>query len=155
MPATKKPRSSRPKKTKPPASEIGPGVFVGGWKDAEKFTGVRLCVLDELPADGAPADQHVRIYDEEGEGPLRANLDRLADIVETTRARGDPVLLFCYQGIRRGPLAGAWYLHRHERISLDEAFACLEKVRPGIEHVRDWAHHPEVVTGEGVGPRKH
>ncbi|MCI4346217.1 MAG: dual specificity protein phosphatase family protein [Thermoplasmata archaeon] len=129
--------------TKPKAgpSEVAPGVFVGGWKDAESFVGTRFCVLDERPEelDEMPGTTHVPIYDDGSEAPVRANLDRLASLVEAAHGRKEPVLLFCGHGVRRSPLAGAWYLHRSESLPLDEAFARVKTARPGIEHVKEWA----------------
>jgi len=135
-------RASRPKKT---PSEIAPGVFVGGWKDAEKFEGARFCVLDELPESGAPADGHVVIYDEAKDAPIVANLDRLVSMAEKARNANRPVLIFCGHGIRRSPLAGAWYLHRHEGVSLDAAYERVRAARPKVEHVRDWVGHWQVL----------
>ncbi|MGI0055243.1 MAG: dual specificity protein phosphatase family protein [Thermoplasmata archaeon] len=139
---------------KPPtASEIAPGVFVGGWKDATGFPGTRFCVLDEVPAGTIPAEAHIPIYDGAEDAPIRANLDRLARRVDSARARGEPVLLFCGHGVRRGPLAGAWYLHRHDHISLDAAFERLGEIRPQTEHVSQWAGHWEVLA-EPKAPRR-
>jgi len=120
------------------ASEIAPGVYVGGWNDAVEFHGMRVCVLDEVTEEPLPAEQHLPIYDEKNDQPLRANLDRIAGMVETARAKNEPVLLFCGHGIRRGSLAGAWYLHRHDGLSLDAAYEKVRAVRPKIQHVKDW-----------------
>ncbi|HYK92593.1 MAG TPA: dual specificity protein phosphatase [Thermoplasmata archaeon] len=132
---TAKPRA---KKSKTSPSEILPGVFVGGWKDAEKFSGQRVCVLDELPDSEAPTEEHYPIYDDKKDQPIPENLDRVVRFVDTARERGQPVLMFCGHGIRRASLAGAWYLHRHDGVSLDEAYERVKAVRPQIEHVRDW-----------------
>jgi protein-tyrosine phosphatase len=150
MSGTRAPKHSRPKPERPIASEILPGVFVGGWDDATSFHGQRVCVLDELPDEAAPADEHVPIYDAGAGGPIRPNLERIVRIVDEARGRNEPVLLFCGHGVRRSPLAGAWYLHRHDRIPLDAAYDRLREVRPGIEHVRKWAKHWDVLT-EGKG----
>ncbi|HEY6237647.1 MAG TPA: dual specificity protein phosphatase [Thermoplasmata archaeon] len=132
-----KPRPRTPA-GKPKASEIAPGVFVGGWSDAVAFRGTRLCVLDEVPDEPIPAEAHLPIYDEKKDEPIRVNLDRVAQLVEKARAKKEPVLLFCGHGVRRGPLAGAWYLHRHEGIPLDDAYDRVRAVRPKVEHVKDW-----------------
>jgi len=120
------------------ASEIGPGVFIGGWKDAETFEGTRFCVLDEAPPE-MPAATHVPIYDEATRQPIVDNLDRLARLIGEARGRREPVLVFCGHGVRRSPLAGAWYLHRAEGLTLDAAFAKVRRARPGVEHVQAWA----------------
>lgn len=132
----KKHATERPPATN--ASEVRPGFFVGGWEDAERFDGTKFCVLDEAPPDMPPAT-HVAIYDGSKRQPIPANLDRLATLIGTARAKQEPVLVFCGHGVRRAPLAGAWYLHRSEGISLDDSFARVRAVRPDIEHVKKWA----------------
>ncbi len=129
-------------------SEIAPHVFVGSWKDAEKFDGKRYCVLDEMPAD-APADEGVPIYDDEAKAPIVGNLDRVVGLMRAARERNEPVLVFCGHGVRRAPMAGAWYLHRVEGLALDEAYRRLRSVRPQTEHARDWAGHWEVLRDDG------
>lgn len=129
-------KGARPADQKP-KSEIAPGVFVGGWKEALAFTGVRYCVLDEAPEDMPPAT-HIPIYDEASDGVLRSNLDRLADSVQKSRSEGQPVMIFCAMGVRRGALGGAWYLHRAEKIPLDEAYERVRHVRPKIETADQW-----------------
>jgi protein-tyrosine phosphatase len=120
------------------ATEIDPGVFVGGWKDAESFQGTRFCVLDDAPEE-MPTAIHVTIYDGATHRPIVDNLDRLSDLIGAARARNEPVLVFCGHGVRRSPLAGAWYLHRAQGLSLDAAFDRIRSVRPGVEHVKEWA----------------
>ena len=119
------------------ASEIAPGVYVGGWKDALAFTGARFCVLDEAPEDMPPAT-HIPIYRSEQDRADVRNLDRLARAMQTARKKGEPVLVFCGHGIRRSPMGAAWYLHRAERLSLDAAYDRVRAVRPRIEHAREW-----------------
>ena len=118
-------------------SEIAPGVFVGGWKDAVEFGGTRFCVLDAAPED-MPEGTHIPIYDEKADQAIPANLERLAKAMIAAHAKGEPVLVYCGHGIRRGPLGGAWYLHRAEGLPLDTAYDRVRTVRPKIEHARDW-----------------
>jgi protein-tyrosine phosphatase len=134
--SSKKSTGRTPKPRSP--AEIAPGVFVGGWSDAVAFEGKRYCVLDEKPDEELPADEQLRIYDGEKDEAIRPNLDRLASLVDAARERGEPVLLFCGHGIRRAPLAGAWYLHRHDGVPLAEAYARIRAVRPQIEEAREW-----------------
>jgi protein-tyrosine phosphatase len=140
MPGKAPPRKSPSPKARGP-SEIAPGVFVGGWNDALAFDGDRFCVLDEAP-DDLPAATHVPIYDEATGRANRRNLDRLASEIAQARARGSPVLVFCGHGVRRSPLAGAWYLHRAEKISLDAAYDRIRAVRPKVEVARSWLGEP-------------
>jgi rhodanese-related sulfurtransferase len=134
-------KSSAGPKPKSNPSEVSPGIFVGGWKDAEGFAGTRFCVLDERPdeLDELPGTTHIPIYDDSTDSPVRANLDRLAGLVKAAHDRKEPVLVFCGHGVRRSPLAAAWYLHRSESLPLDDAFTRVASARPGIEHVKEWA----------------
>jgi histidinol-phosphate aminotransferase len=118
-------------------SEIAPGVFVGGWRDAAGFAGTRFCVLDERPDDMPPAT-HIPIYDGGSDRALRANLDRVAEGMRAARAKGTPVLVFCGHGVRRSPLAAAWYLHRADGLPLEEAFARIRAARPQVEEPKEW-----------------
>jgi protein-tyrosine phosphatase len=137
MPPSKKLGTAKTKPTPKGPSEIAPGVFVGGWKDALGFEGARFCVLDEAPPDLPPAT-HVPIYDEATDRALTKNLDRLAEAMRASKEKGEPVLVFCGHGIRRSPLGGAWYLRRVEGLSLDEAYERVRTARPKIEGAKDW-----------------
>jgi protein-tyrosine phosphatase len=137
MPASKKQTSKKAKPGPAGPSEIAAGVFVGGWNDAVHFDGTRFCVLDDEPKDMPPAT-HVRIYDDSVDRADPASLDRVVDAVRQARAKGDRVLLFCGHGVRRSPLAGAWFLRRTEGLSLDEAYRRVQAVRPKVEHAREW-----------------
>ncbi len=119
------------------ASEISPGVYVGGSQDALRFDGAKFCVRDdptERPADAT----HIPVYDPSTDRAIPANLERLAREIARARARGDPVLVFCGHGIRRGPLGVAWYLRRAEGLSLAAAYARVRVARPTIEEARVW-----------------
>jgi protein-tyrosine phosphatase len=87
----------------------------------------------------------VRIYDEEADRADPKSLDRVADAIAAARARGEPVLVFCGHGIRRSPLAAAWYLHRTEGISLDAAYDRIRAVRPKVEPARKWAGNADAL----------
>ncbi|HTT73157.1 MAG TPA: dual specificity protein phosphatase family protein [Thermoplasmata archaeon] len=119
------------------ASEVEPGLFVGGWKDAVEFEGARFCVLDEAP-DGVPGATHIPVYDGATDGANRSNLDRLAKEIERARKDGRPVIVFCGHGVRRSPLGAAWYLHRARSIPLDAAFDRIAAVRPQVERPQEW-----------------
>lgn len=128
------------KRGTPPAgmpSEFSPGVFLGGRNDALQFEGARFCVLDEAP-DDMPDAMHFQIYDESADRAITGNLDRLARAMSKERASGKPVLVFCGHGVRRSPLAAAWYLRQTEGLSLDEAYRRIRSVRPKIEEAKEW-----------------
>ncbi len=130
------------KARKPGASEIVPGVYVGGWSDSVSFAGTRFCVKDDRPEELRGAT-HIPIYDPGRGQALPGNLDRLASAMAEARRKGEPILVFCGHGIRRGPLGVAWYLHRSEGISLDDALDRVAAVRPRIERPSEWIEDPE------------
>jgi protein-tyrosine phosphatase len=138
MPAARRAvKAPSAKRSVPSPQEIAPGVFLGGWTDALRFTGKRFCVLDDAPEDMPPAT-HVPIYDEATDAPIVPNLNRLAAEMASARHAHEPVLVFCGHGVRRSPLAAAWYLHRYERVSLDQAYARIRSVRPKVETAQEW-----------------
>lgn len=118
-------------------SEFAPGVCVGGWKDALRFEGSRFCVLDEAPGD-MPKGAHFQIYDGDRDRAIPRNLDELARAMAKEHANGQRVLVFCGHGVRRSPLAAAWYLKRTEGLTLEEAYRRIRAVRPNIEEAREW-----------------
>jgi hypothetical protein len=120
------------------ASEVAPGLFVGGVADARTFDGRKFSVRDEPPEEGLRCDAHLAVYDPDGDRPSRENLDRLYELVERVRGPHERVLVFCGHGIRRGPLAAAWILHRRDGISLDDAYERIRRVRPGVETPDEW-----------------
>ena len=151
-------RSKRapPSRPAPRPSEVAPGVFVGGWKEAVGFAGARVCVLDERPSelDGWSDTAHVPIYDPDADGPIVRNLDRVAALVHEARALGRPALVFCGHGVRRGSLGGAWYLHRFAGLTLAEAFDRVAAARPQIERPVEWMQGRRALEPDGgVGAR--
>jgi protein-tyrosine phosphatase len=137
MPTAQKTATKRPKPRAAGPSEFAPGVSVGGWKDAVAFEGARFCVLDELP-DEMPSATHVPIYDGTADRAIPKNLDDLVRAMAKERAKGNPVLVFCGHGVRRSPLAAAWYLRRTEGLTLQQAYERVRAVRPRIEEAREW-----------------
>jgi protein-tyrosine phosphatase len=115
-------------------------VFLGGWKDALTFEGKKFCVLDEAP-DDMPAATHIPIYDPANDAPNVPNRNRLADAVHSARRENQSVLIFCGHGVRRSPLGVAWYLHRYEKLPLDDAYAQIRALRPKVEPASEWIGH--------------
>ena len=137
MPSTRSKKIPRAVPARKTLSEIAPGVYVGNWDDAVKFEGERFCVLDSAPPD-MPSGTHMPIYNEVKDRADRATLDRLADAMRAARTEGSPVLVFCGHGKYRSPLGAAWYLHRVEGVSLDEAYTRVRAARPKANANLDW-----------------
>lgn len=136
MTATKKTSKTSRTPSKTP-SEFAPNVFVGNWEDAQRFDGARFCVLDEAPADMPPAT-HVKIYDAGSDRADPKGLDRLAEGMRAAHRKGQPVLVFCHQGLYRSPLGAAWYLHRSEGLTLDQACERVVAARPKAKLAAKW-----------------
>jgi hypothetical protein len=136
-PTQRTPRAPSTQKNDLSPQEVAPGVFLGGWKDALVFSGRKFCLLDEAP-DDMPKATHIPVYDEGTDAPIVSNLDRLADLVNAARQANEPVLVFCGHGIRRSPLGVAWYLHRYQKLPLDEAYVQIRAVRPKVETAAEW-----------------
>jgi hypothetical protein len=141
--AKKPPRAVPARKT---PSEIAPGVYVGNWDDAVKFEGERFCVLDSAPPN-MPSGTHVPIYNEEKDRADRGTLDLLAEAMRAARAKGSPVLVFCGHGKYRSPLGAAWYLHRVEGVSLDEAYSRVLAARPKAHANLEWIGNLDELRG--------
>jgi hypothetical protein len=142
MPSSRKTSAKKPNAKPSGPSEFAPGVWVGGWKDAVAFEGSRFCVLDDVPEE-MPAATHRRIYDAASDRALTKELDELARAMAKEHDAGRPVLVFCGHGVRRSPLAAAWYLRRTEGLTLSEAYERVRAVRPKIEEAREWIGNPE------------
>ena len=140
MAARKKGKPASAEKSSTGASRVAEGLYVGGWQDATSFVGARFCVLDE-PEEGAPADAQIPIYDGARKSALPANLDRIAELARAARAKGQHVLMFCGHGVRRGPLAAAWYLRKVEGGTIEGAYAKIRAVRPQVEAASEWIRH--------------
>ena len=147
-------RPERPNGRRPLPSEVVPGLFVGGWKESLGFEGRRICVRDDGDEPSDPTDLHVPVYDGAAQRPNRENLDRVADAIDQARSAGRPVLVYCGFGQRRSPLAVAWYLHRHEGWDLEEAYARVRSVRPGVEHFREWVGDPAPLAATSEPSRR-
>jgi hypothetical protein len=144
MAATPGSRPSRPGPA-PSPQEIAPGVFLGGWGDAARFEGQRFCVLDEAP-EGLPGVRHLAVYDAEHDRPDIGHLEQIAREVRESRDHGSRVLIFCGHGIRRSPLAAAWYLHRYEHLTVAQAYERIRALRPKVELAGDWIAHVDELS---------
>ncbi len=116
---------------------MAPGLFVGDWNDAREFEGRRFCVLDEAPT-GLPPGTHIPILRRDTGRADRRNLDHLATEIRTARRRGEAVLVYCGHGVRRSPLAAAWFLRTDQGIPLQTAYDRIQAVRPQVERPREW-----------------
>jgi protein-tyrosine phosphatase len=114
-------------------SEIIANLFVGDLQDAQRFDGVVISVLPDVP-EGEPAHAiHMPFL---GHGIV--SLDSTADLIEAALGRGERVLVHCEEGCERAPLVVAWFLRTRRAMTLDEAYALLKSRRPMVQDRRRW-----------------
>jgi protein-tyrosine phosphatase len=114
-------------------TEIIANLFVGDLQDAQKFKGTIISVLPDIPQDEPAHAIHMPILARGIE-----SLDRTAELIETALANGHRVLVHCEEGCERAPLVIAWFLKTRRAMTLDEAYALLQRCRPIVEDRRRW-----------------
>jgi protein-tyrosine phosphatase len=66
-------------------------------------------------------------------------LDAAAAIMHAHQAAQKPLIVHCFAGVERSPLAVAYYLHRFRgHATLEGAYAVLEERRPAVERRTSW-----------------
>jgi len=114
-------------------SEIVENLFLGDLQDAQRFAGLIINVLPDIPDIEPPHAIHHPI--------LRNGIDsmnRTAEFIEAALARGDRVLVHCEEGCERAPLVIAWFLNTRRGMTLDEAYALIKSRRPIVVDRRRW-----------------
>ncbi|HYB90710.1 MAG TPA: dual specificity protein phosphatase [Candidatus Binataceae bacterium] len=111
-------------------SEIIQNLFVGDLQDAQKFDGMIISVLPDVPQ----AEPKHAIHMPFG----RQTLDGTADLIDAALGRGERVLVHCEEGCERAPLVVAWFLKTRRAMSFDEAYALLKSKRPIVQDRRRW-----------------
>jgi protein-tyrosine phosphatase len=125
--------------------EVIPGIWIGGYESGLDFPHVRLCLSEapeafrggflipiHIPEEGAPVGRGGFLVS-------RRRLDAAANIIQEHHESGIAVLVHCYSGLERSPLAVAWWLRRygHAR-NLSEAYRMIEARRPIIMRRLEW-----------------
>ena len=114
-------------------SEIIENLFVGDLQDAQRFDGIIINVLPDLP-EGEPVEAiHMPI--------LARGVDSLNDtaaLIDEHLRMGRRVLVHCEEGCERAPLIVAWFLKTRRAMTLDAAYALLKSRRPIVEDRRRW-----------------
>lgn len=119
----------------PVASEVADGVWIGRIPDTAtlKALGIDhvIDVAAELPARAEVATTSLAMLDLVP--PSDAELRRVAEAIEREHAAGKRVLVHCALGFSRSAAAiAAWLLHSGRAHSVDEALACIQRVRPKV-----------------------
>jgi hypothetical protein len=114
-------------------SEIITNLFVGDLQDAQRFDGMIISVLPDIPR-GEPKRAIQIPFLANG----RATLDSTAALIDAALALGQRVLVHCEEGSERAPLVVAWFLKTRRGFSLEEAYTLLTARRPIVRDRRRW-----------------
>jgi len=141
------------------ATEIMPGVFLGGMTDARSFVGVRLCVRDEGPdylIDEFCKTIALLIPCPPGfPQPYCFSKDKLeeaANFIKVQRREGKQILVHCMFGRDRSPMVVAWWMCKMgHALDLSEAYAFIQAKRPVVVDRQAWLE-PILVPQEGSAP---
>lgn len=114
-------------------SEIIEGLFVGDLQDAQRFAGIVISVLPDIP-EAEPAHAIHMPFLARG----RESMDETAELIDAALRRGERVLVHCEEGCERAPLVVAWFLRARRGMTLDEAYELLKSRRPIVEDRRRW-----------------
>jgi hypothetical protein len=102
---------------------------VGGVVDAKHHNGKLICVTESFPYEMPKHAMHVPIM---REGWVRrAQLDAVVMLIEVCQLQYD-VMVVSGTGLDRAPLVAAWYLHKINRVSLQEAYDELQAINSSI-----------------------
>jgi len=131
-------------------SEIIPGLFISGMREAEIWEfGPRICVHEDgptydmlrdcsafIPILDKPPNSH---QDRTGAVASIKALNQVSQHIHTLLIRQIPVLVHCWGGVERSPLAVAWFLvgYGYED-SLSDAYAFLKSKRPVVSDRTFW-----------------
>jgi protein-tyrosine phosphatase len=115
------------------ASEIIPNLFVGDLQDAQKFEGIIVSVLPDVPEIEPKRSIQIPFL-----ANGRATLDSTAALIDAALGLNQRILVHCEEGCERAPLVVAWFLRTRRGMTLDEAYALLKERRPIVEDRRRW-----------------
>lgn len=123
------------------ATEVFPGLYVGGMEDARHFAGVTIAVHEDAKSAEA-SDYHFPFMEglrgDEGFVASRYMLEAVRHVARHYVKRGDPVLIHCGAGIERAPLAAVWYLHHWENMTVNAAYDLVCEKRPQVQRRKHW-----------------
>ena len=115
------------------ASEIIPNLFLGDLQDVQKFDGIIVSVLSDVPEIEPKRSIQIPFL-----ANGRATLDSTAALIDAALGLNQRILVHCEEGCERAPLVVAWFLRTRRGMTLDEAYALLKERRPIVEDRRRW-----------------
>jgi len=66
------------------------------------------------------------------------NLDKVADLIETSLKSGRIVVLHCGAAMERSPMAIAWFLYRKRNMTFKDAYDLVKSKHPYTRDIADW-----------------
>ncbi|HXW84437.1 MAG TPA: dual specificity protein phosphatase [Candidatus Binataceae bacterium] len=114
-------------------TEVIRKLFVGDLQDAQRFEGLVINVLPDVPDVEPAAAVHMPILRDGIE-----SMNRTAEFIDAALARGERVLVHCEEGCERAPLVVAWFLKSRRGMTLDEAYQLLKSRRAIVADRRRW-----------------
>ena len=124
-------------------SWVTPNLGVTDWEGAEEASLTGCYVINVAPELEGVTDKFDNItigFSDFGGLGLKIALERCANHIHNkiTENPDIRIVVHCAMGMERSPLAIAWYLHRRNRISLDDAYKKLVDARPIVLDRRGW-----------------
>ncbi len=118
------------------ANEILPNLYLGDGKDLAEFRGSVVYVREDIPLKSRPDATWISFH-RDGKADT-TKLDAAAAAIEELLEKGDRVFVHCGAGTKRSPLAVAWYLHRYNGMTIDEAYDFIQARRPVVLRMTEW-----------------
>ena len=123
-------------------SWVTPNLGVTDWEGAEEASLAGYYVINVAPElEGVTSEfDNITIgFSDFGLG-LKIALERCVNHIHNkiTENPDTRIVVHCAMGMERSPLAIAWYLHRHQKLSLDDAYKKVVEARPIVLDRRGW-----------------
>lgn len=120
-------------------NEIIPHLFLGNINNSAVFDGIVITVIGDFGEDKhketlaqnatwIPILKHLP-----QEIASKDQLNACAEAIESSLDTGKDVLVHCWVGMERSPLAVAWFLHKKRGMTMDDAYNLIISKRPFVQ----------------------
>lgn len=130
------------------ATEIVDGVWVGDLTAAHFWQGPKLCVREQVAPEYSFNSLHDKRVSFSYGKVSRLMLDETAIWIDEQLVEGRLVLIHCSGGLHRSPLVVVWWLHTRKNMTIEEAYALVQSLRPEVERRDHWLKGIKVNNGE-------
>jgi hypothetical protein len=127
------------------AHEVLPNLWVGDATAAPLALPAGMAVLCVLENPSVTGANHIPILlPPSGQmwtgQPIayRARLEQASLWISAQQASGKAMLVHCGAGVERSPLTVAWFMRKTYGVTLDRAYAWLQRIRPVIGDRQGW-----------------